>query len=699
MVVQMPTGEGKTLAAVAPVALNAFRGRGVHVLTFNDYLAGRDARWMGPVYRFLGLSVGCVQEGMTPPDRRAAYAADVTYTTAKEAGFDLLRDGLALRREDVVHRPLHMALIDEADSILIDEARIPLVIAGITSEESIQPERLAAIVRDLEPDRHLVVDRGAQRVHLTERGIDRVEALLNCGNLYAEENLPLLTELNAALYATILLRRDVDYIVRRGRVEIVDEFTGRVVEDRHWPDGLQAAIEAKEGLTRSAEGRVLGQITIQHFLQQYGHLCGMTATAETAAHELLEVYGLPVLVVPPNRPCIRIDHPDVVFSHHQAKQQAIIREVCQANEKGRPILVGTLTVAESEALAAELRRAGIRCQVLNAKRDDQEAQVVAEAGMPGAVTISTNMAGRGTDIRLGGSDVAEEDQVVALGGLYVLGTNRHESRRVDDQLRGRAGRQGDPGSTRFFISLEDDLLCQGGVKDLIPPHARPPRRQEPIDNGLIRRQIARAQRIVDGQNGDIRQGLRTFSQIIEHQRRIVYGERERILQGQERPTSLRSRIPERVAQVTTLIGSEAMDELERRLWLATMDTCWADHLAVAAEIREEIHLVAIGGLSPLEEYQRRVAHSFTETRNRVEERLLERFESLTVTEEGVDWDAMGLRGPSSTWTYLVDEEISADPLAATLISRRHVGFAVVAAMTGPLLMFWALLARLRRRRA
>jgi preprotein translocase subunit SecA len=270
---------------------------------------------------------------------------------------------------------------------------------------------------------------------------------------------------------------------------------------------------------------------------------------------------------------------------------------------------------------------------------------------------------------------------------------------VDDQLRGRAGRQGDPGSTRFFISLEDDLLSKGGVKDLIPPRVRPPHQPDPVDNSLIRRQIARAQRIVEGQNGDIRQGLRTYSQIIEHQRRIVSGERERILQGQERPTSLRNGMPERVAQVTALIGSEAMDELERRLWLATVDTCWADHLASAAEIREEIHLVAIGGLSPIEEFQKRVAHSFTETRNSVKERLLERFESLTITEEGIDWDAIGLRGPSSTWTYLVDEDISADPLAATLISRQHIGFAVVAAMTGPLLMLWALLARLRRRRA
>jgi preprotein translocase subunit SecA len=698
-IVQMSTGEGKTLAAVAPVALNALEGQGVHVLTFNDYLARRDAEWMGPIYRFLGLSVAYIQEGLPSVSRRAAYTADVTYATAKEAGFDLLRDGLVMEPGDLVHRPLHMALIDEADSILIDEARIPLVIAGITSEESIEPERLAAIVRKLTPDQHYVLDREAEAAYLTDEGIDRAEMLLACENLYAPESLALLTELNAALYAATLLRRDVDYIVRRGRVEIVDEFTGRVVEDRHWPDGLQAAIEAKEGLTRSAEGRVLGQITMQHFLQQYQRLCGMTATAQAAADELLAVYGLPVLSVPPNRPCVRVDYPDVIFTHREAKQQAVLAEVRQAHESGRPILVGTLTVAESEALAAELAGAGIPCQILNAKRDEQEARIVAEAGKLGAVTISTNMAGRGTDIRLGGSDGAEEGQVSALGGLYVLGTNRHESQRVDDQLRGRAGRQGDPGSSRFFISLEDELLQQSGVKDLIPARYRPPDQEASIDNPVIQRQVARAQRLVEGQNADIRQGLRAYSQIIEHQRRIVHQERGQILLGKERPTILRDQLPEQVAEAGDLIGSAAMADLERRLWLATIDSCWADHLAMAAEIRDEIHLVAIGGLSPLEEFQKRVAHSFEEARQGIEDQLVERFRNLTITKEGVDWGAMGLRGPSSTWTYLVHEDIYTDPIAATLVSRRQIGFAVGAAMTGPLLMLWALLARFRRRRA
>jgi preprotein translocase subunit SecA len=365
-IVQMETGEGKTLTAVAPVVLNALQGQGVHVLTFNDYLARRDAGWMGPIYRFLGLRVGFVQEGMSPGERRAAYGADVTYVTAKEAGFDYLRDALAVEPGAVVHRPFHMALIDEADSILIDEARIPLVIAGNIQGQSGQPERLATIVRQLVPNQHYVVDHERRTAYLTDDGLDRAEALLRCGNLHTLENLPLLTELNAALHAAAFMRCDVDYIVRHGRVEIVDEFTGRVVEDRHWPDGLQAAIEAKEGLGRSLEGRVLGQITLQHFLGQYPHLCGMTATAQVAADELSTVYGLQVLVVPPNCSCIRIDHPDVVFTHKDAKQRAVVEEIVQVHATGRPTLVGTLTVEESEQLAARLREVGIPCSVLNA---------------------------------------------------------------------------------------------------------------------------------------------------------------------------------------------------------------------------------------------------------------------------------------------------------------------------------------------
>jgi len=491
----------------------------------------------------------------------------------------------------------------------------------------------------------------------------------------------------------------VDYIVRLGRVEIVDEFTGRVVEDRHWPDGLQAAIEAKERLRRTAEGQVLGQIPLQHFMLQYPHLCGMTATADVAADELLAVYGLEVQIVPPSRPCIRVDYPDVVFTHKAAKQRAVIEEVAQVHATGRPVLVGTLTVVESEQLAASLREIGVPCNVLNAKRDDQEARIVAQAGRLGAVTISTNMAGRGTDIRLGGADGAEENQVIALGGLYIIGTNRHESRRVDDQLRGRAGRQGDPGSSRFFISLEDDLLQQAGVSELISAmHLRPAPQWEPVDNLVLRQQITHAQKVIEGRNGDIRRGLWYYSNLIEKQRRIVYERRQRFLTGDGRSESLRERVPESYERACKLIGSEAMADLERRLTLYAIDQCWADHLAAVAEVKEGIHLVAVGGLSPIREFHKSVVQSFGHFFDSIVDRVVDKFMTLRITADGVDPDTAGLRGPSSTWTYLVEEEAYKDPLAALLISQSNIGFAIGAASTGPLLLLWALVRRFQGRR-
>ena len=383
-VVEMQTGEGKTLAAVMPASLEAFAGRGVHVLTFNDYLARRDAEWMGPIYRALGLTVGWVASGMAPAERRRAYAADVTYVTAREAGFDHLRDRLAMAPEDLVHRPLHFALVDEADSLLVDEARVPLVIAGRAAGQASSARRLAEVVAGLEKGVHFDTDEHGRNVELTERGFERVEEALGCGSLQAVENYALLTELHCALHARALLRRDADYIVRGGKIEIVDEFTGRVVEDRHWPDGLQAALEAKEGLERRAEGRILGSITLQHFLGAYPRLCGMTGTAQDAAAELEEFYGLRLVVIPTHRPMIRADHADVVFTHRAAKEAAVVEEVRRVHASGRPVLVGTTTVEESERLAALLRAAGVPCEVLNAKNDAMEAAIVARAGVPGA---------------------------------------------------------------------------------------------------------------------------------------------------------------------------------------------------------------------------------------------------------------------------------------------------------------------------
>jgi preprotein translocase subunit SecA len=696
-IVEMQTGEGKTLAAVSPVVLRALGGQGVHVLTFNDYLARRDAEWMGPIYRFVGLTVGFVQEDMEQTGRRQAYQADVTYLTAKEAGFDFLRDGLAYDTADVVQRPFHAAVVDEADSILVDEARVPLVIAGATERQSGRQGLLCSVVRQLECGIHYAVTEDGRNVYLTEEGANRAEDLLGSGDLYAPANLSLLTELNLALHAEALMRRDVDYIVRHGRVEIVDDFTGRVVEDRHWPDGLQAAIEAKEGVQPSAQGRVLGSITLQHFVRQYPYLCGMTATASPAADELLDFYGLEVLAIPPNRPCIRTDHLDLVFTHREAKRRALLAEIEQVHRTGRPILVGTLSVEESEALAADLRAAGISCNVLNARRDDQEARVIAEAGALGAVTISTNMAGRGTDIRLGGRDGSGYEQAAALGGLYVIGTNRHESRRIDDQLRGRAGRQGDPGSSRFFVSLEDDLIVRHGGDDWLPGKARPAAQPEPVEDPVLRRVVTRAQRAVEGQNFEVRHTLWRYSHFVEQQRRIISEKRRRMLLGTIPPRVLRERVPAAHDRAAQVLGEEILRDLERRLTLHAIDESWSEHMATVTEIRDSIHLVEVCGLSPLEEFQKQAAESFDCALDSIDTWLVEKFTSLEITPAGVNLGKLGLLGPSSTWTYLVNDHAFTDRLAVTLVSRRNIGFAAGAALNAPLLLLWGLQSLLPRR--
>jgi len=695
--VEMQTGEGKTLAATLPASLHALAGRGVHVLTFNDYLARRDASWMGPVYGFLGLEVGAVQEGMPPAERRRAYAADLTYLTAKEAGFDFLRDGLCLERPDLVQRPYHFALVDEADSLLIDEARSPLVIAGGVERGDSSSRLMARIVSRLEPGRHYKTDEYGRNVDLTERGMERAEALLSRGDLVAAENLTALTELNCALHAAVLLRRDVDYIVRENRIELVDEFTGRVVKDRHWPDGLQAALEAKEGLDRRREGRTLGSITLQHFLQLYPRLTGMTGTARTAAEELGEFYGLDVVVIPTHRPSIRRDLPDLVFTHKGAKTRALVREIRRVHESGRPVLVGTVSVAESERLAAALQEAGISCSVLNAKNDELEAGIVARAGAPGAVTISTNMAGRGTDIRLGGPDGEERERVVALGGLYVIGTNRHESERVDRQLRGRAGRQGDPGSTRFFVSLEDDLLARYGVERLVPRKRWPALRDAPLDDPVIRREIARAQRIVEGQNFEIRRTLCRYSDQVERQRRKVQQRREDALFERSRPTLLAGAEPERFTALARRHGEEAVYRAERQALVFHIDRLWSEQLGVIADLREGIHLSRVGGRDPLTEFTHRAVELFRQMQTRIEEDVVQTLRTAEVGDTGIDLDREGLRGPSSTWTYLVNDDPFRDQLGIQL--GMSVGYAAAAALyTGPLLVLWGLYNRYFRRR-
>jgi preprotein translocase subunit SecA len=696
-IVEMQTGEGKTLAAVMPASLNALTGHGVHVLTFNDYLARRDAEWMGPVYAMLGLSVGVVQQGTTHDERRRAYHADVTYVTAKEAGFDHLRDLLATRPRELVHRPLHFALVDEADSLLIDEARVPLVIAGSIGRETTRAPRLAALAALLTPGVDFDCDEYGRDVELTEAGVEAVERALGVGSLHSEQNYRLLTELNCALHAHVLLRRDVDYIVRDGRIAVVDELTGRVVADRHWPDGLQAALEAKEGLERQPDGQILGTITLQHFLHGYPRICGMTGTAQTAAEELRELYGLDVVVVPTHRPLIRVDQPDIVFTHRDAKDRAVVEEIQRAHSSGRPVLVGTLTVEESEQLAERLAGTGVTCQILNAKNDAMEALVIARAGARGAVTISTNMAGRGTDIRLGGEDEAEREHVAALGGLYVIGTNRHESRRVDLQLRGRAGRQGDPGESRFFVSLDDDLLVRYGIDALIAGRVVTDRLDRPIDHPVLRAEIARAQRIIEGQNFEIRKTLWRYASVLERQRREVMAARQAILHGDEGPEVWRR--SSRWRALVDDVGEDAARSVAQTVMLYQIDRAWREHLALAADLREGIHLVGLGGQDPLTRFTTEITLAFRRLESTIEAAVLDALNHLPVHDGRVDLEALGIRGPSSTWTYLVNDDPFRNQIGMMLTGPGRTTIAIYAAtIMMPLLLLWGLVDRLLRRR-
>jgi len=701
-IAELPTGEGKTLAAVFTASHLALSGRPVHVLTFNDYLARRDAAWMGPAYRLLGLSAGAVREGLDKAAKRAAYACDVVYATAKEAGFDYLRDRLAFEPEELVHRPFGVALVDEADSILIDEARIPLVISGEAGAAGVDVTRLAALVRGLERGRDYEIDAENANVFPTDTGIRRLESLLGCGNLFAPENETLLAAVHCALHAELLLARDIDYIVRDGRVEIVDEFTGRVMDKRHWPDGLQAAVEAKEGVRRGSEGRILGSITLQHFFRLYPMLCGMTATAAPSARELKEFYGAGVVVVPPHRPCVRRDLPDVVFTHKEAKSAALVGEIAAVRASGRPVLVGTASVRESEALAAALAASGILCEVLNARNDELEAGVIARAGAPGAVTISTNMAGRGTDIRLGGPDEAERERVAALGGLYVIGTNRHEASRIDSQLRGRAGRQGDPGASRFFVSLEDDIFERYGLARRLFSRYRLERTDGLVESDLLRRDIVHGQRVIEGRNLDIRRALWDYAALVETQRLIVAGWRDEAFAsgpgGREDGDGTRfAPGPDLAAAGAARFGGEKFARAARRAALFQIDSAWADHLAWLADLREGIHLVSLGRMEPLHEFQKAATEAFLGLEGRIAAGVDGTLRALVARAGPLDLEAAGLKGPSSTWTYLVNEDQFG--WGVELLKGANIGLAAgAAALYGPLFVLTLLANRFKKKK-
>ncbi|MGB7294875.1 MAG: accessory Sec system translocase SecA2, partial [Candidatus Aminicenantales bacterium] len=511
------------------------------------------------------------------------------------------------------------------------------------------------------------------------------------------KNRPLLEAVYCALHAEALLRRDVDYIVRADRIEIVDEFTGRVVDNRHWPDGLQAAVEAKEGLARRSEGRILGSITLQHFFRLYPKLAGMTATARPSAEELKEFYGLRVVVIPPNKPSVRIDRPDRVFTHGEAKRSALLDEIREVHAAGRPILVGTASVKESEDLAADLREAGIPCRVLNAKNDELEARVIAQAGLPGAVTISTNMAGRGTDIKLGGPDEMEREKVVALGGLYVIGTNRHESRRIDDQLRGRAGRQGDPGASRFFISLEDDLFERYGLTRMFVEHHRLERQPKALGLKTIQREIDHAQRIIQGQNFSIRKSLWRFSSLVEMQRKMIQDWRETVRSAGDGPRILHRKAPLLYEKALARFGRAEVENFERRAALFHIARYWSDHLAWITDTRESIHLVSLGGKTPLQEFQKDVTSAYLKIRPAVEKAVEADLEKLLKKEGPVNLEELIRKGPSSTWTYLVNEDQFG--FGIEMIQGKNIGFAAGAALyTGPLFIIALLFSKLFKKK-
>jgi preprotein translocase subunit SecA len=525
-IAEMKTGEGKTLVATLPLYARALAGKGAHLVTVNDYLVRRDAEWMGAIYEALGLTVGIVQHDLAPDQRRAAYSCDITYVTNNEAGFDYLRDNMAWQVEDMVQRELYFALVDEVDSILIDEARTPLIISGQGTEPTELYEKFAQIIPRLKKDEDYTVDEKAHAVPITEAGVAKVEKMLGITNLYDQRNIELAHQLNAALKAWNLFHRDQQYIIKEGEVIIVDEFTGRLMYGRRYSDGIHQAIEAKEGIKVRSEDQTLATITFQNYFRLYEFLAGMTGTAKTEEREFRDIYGLDVVVIPTNMPMVRKDQSDIVYKTEKAKFGAVVDEIIAEHQKGRPVLVGTRSIEKSEMLAAMLRRKGVECNVLNAKYHEQEAEIVKDAGLPGQVTIATNMAGRGTDIKLG-------DGVAGLGGLHIIGTERHESRRIDNQLRGRSGRQGDPGSTRFYVSLEDEVMRLFGGERMNNIMERVGFTDEaPIESGLVTKSLERAQSKVEAHNYEIRKHVLEYDDVMNKQREVIYGDRRAILRGE-----------------------------------------------------------------------------------------------------------------------------------------------------------------------
>lgn len=650
-VVQMATGEGKTLTGALAAAGYAMQGRPVHVMTVNDYLARRDAEWMGPVFKLLGVSVGWVGQTSTPEERRAAYAAEVTYGSVSEIGFDLLRDRFCLDAAEMVQREPGVVLVDEADSVLVDEARVPLVLAGSTPDTPADPE-VATIVGRLRPGSHYQRDEDGRNAWLTERGAKIVEKALGGIDLYSGEHSDRLAAVNAALHAHALLERDVDYIVRDGKVHLINVSRGRIALLQRWPDGLQAAVEAKERLAPTESGEVLDSISVQGLIGRYPTVCGMTGTAVAVSEQLREFYHLKVAVIPPNTPCIREDEPDRIYDTVEAKESAIVAEIVAAHATGRPVLVGTQDVAESERLAGRLAEVDVPCVVLNAKNDAQEAAIVAEAGAYGSVTVSTQMAGRGTDIRLGGADAAEHEKVAELGGLYVISTGRYPSSRLDDQLRGRSGRQGDPGGSVVFASLADELVVQYAPDATAGAE---PDADGRLDDPTAQRFVDHAQRVAEGVHLEVHRNTWRYTRLIEHQRAALLEYRDELLGTDLATTELAAVSEERWGELAESVDEDVLTGVTRQIFLYHLDRRWAEHLAFLSDVRESIHLRALARETPIDEFHRAAIPPFKKIPDEIAERAAETFQEATITNEGADLEAAGLRRPSATWTYMVHD--------------------------------------------
>lgn len=654
-VIQMATGEGKTLVGAMASTGFGLMGKRVHAVTVNDYLATRDAEWMRPLVEFFGLSVAAVHEDLTAGQRREAYGADVVYGPVNEIGFDVLRDKQATDRADMVQAPADVALVDEADSVLVDEALVPLVLAG--SQPGAAPTgQITDIVRHLREKEHYEIDDDRRNVFLTEAGARRVEGVLGISALHNKEHVgSTLVQVNLALHAKALLIRDVHYLVREGKVQLIDASRGRVADLQRWPDGLQAAVEAKEGLAVTEGGKILDSITLQALMGSYPMVCGMTGTAVEATDQLRQFYGLLVSVIDRNNPLQRFDEADHVYATAREKNLAIVREIRAIHATGQPVLVGTQDVAESEYLAEALD--DIEVNVLNAKNDEEEARIIAEAGDLGRVTVSTQMAGRGTDIQLGGTDGADHDKVVELGGLAVIGTSRHRSSRLDNQLRGRAGRQGDPGLSVFFVSLEDDVVVSGGSGEQVQAQ---PDDQGRIDSKRIREFIEHCQRVTEGQLLEIHAQTWKYNKLLSDQRDIIDERRDNLLDSDRAWEQLTELAPDRAEQLAE-VSEPARVGAARQIMLFHLDMEWSEHLAHMDDVRESIHLRAIARETPIDEYHRIAVREFKDLAQRAVDKSVATFRSVDIDEQGAHLADQGLARPSATWTYMVSD----NPLAGS----------------------------------